>query len=612
MMKLDFDETTLGFRLTFEQTSWETATGFRPSITVGETVIYFDEAVSVEHSYTPRAVRSSYTFTDYCFKTEIRLEGEDEVFFEWRPIKEVRAIDRVVWPGPLAFEEASNDWVSLLPIQQGLMIPNTWPEALGPISFDGLFLTAGATMPWFSQLKGDQAVLASCLTPWDAGYQADHPAGGPFTHVSFYMQKSLGAMRYPRVFRYTFFSGATLSDITARYRRYAEAEQKFLTLAEKAERLSGLDGLIGSMVVHTGIKTHIEPESRMYDPADPMANQVIRPYKHVSDYAEELAGYGLEKVYFHLDGWAEPGYDNQHPDYHEPVEAAGGLRQMKQMVETIQGLGYLFGIHDQYRDYYLRAPSFTWEKAVRLEDGSHPEHAFWAGGRQTYLCSHFALDYVKRNFSLMKDKGIVLDAAYLDVFTCNEADECFHPDHPVSRREGYANRLACFDYLRDEDILSSSEEMNEWALPSLVFCHYAPYDFMLRAPGSPKYGLPVPLFNLVYHDCAIIPWMMEQHAEEDYFLYALLNGGIPYLRRDGAYQNIDGSFETTRSIPMSEHIERCRVVSRLHERVAKERMIDFELLDASGKRQRSVFSDGTRVTIDLATGDYVIEPPLAK
>lgn len=167
MMKLDFDETTLGFRVTFEQTSWETATGFRPSITVGETVIYFDEAVSVEHSYTPRAVRSSYTFTDYCFETKIRLEGEDEVFFEWRPIKEVRAIDRVVWPGPLAFEEASNDWVSLLPIQQGLLIPNTWPEALGPISFDGLFLTAGATMPWFSQLKGDQAVLASCLTPWD-------------------------------------------------------------------------------------------------------------------------------------------------------------------------------------------------------------------------------------------------------------------------------------------------------------------------------------------------------------------------------------------------------------------------------------------------------------
>lgn len=254
----------------------------------------------------------------------------------------------------------------------------------------------------------------------------------------------------------------------------------------------------------------------------------------------------------------------------------------------------------------MRAPSFTWEKAVLLEDGTHPEHAFWAGGRQTYLCSDFALSYVKRNFDLLREKGIALDAAYLDVFTCNEADECFHEDHTVSRKEGYENRLACFDYLKEQDILSSSEDMNEWALPSLVFCHYEPYDFMLREPGAPKNGIPVPLFNLVYHDCAIIPWMMEKHEEEDYFLYALLNGGIPYLRRDGAYQNIDGSFDC-QGLPFDEHLERCRIVSKLHEEVAMSEMTNFELLDQEGYKQRSSFDDGTVVTIDLKSGEYSIE-----
>jgi len=50
------------------------------------------------------------------------------------------------------------------------------------------------------------------------------------------------------------------------------------------------------------------------------------------------------------------------------------------------------------------------------------------------------------------------------------------------------------------------------------------YDFMLEKPGSPKKGIPVPLFNLVYHDCVIEPWMMDKVSnDEDYMLYALIN-----------------------------------------------------------------------------------------
>ena len=61
----------------------------------------------------------------------------------------------------------------------------------------------------------------------------------------------------------------------------------------------------------------------------------------------------------------------------------------------------------------------------------------------------------------------------------------------------------CFSWLLSQGILSSSEEVSDWAVPYLVFCHYAPSDFMLRPSETPKKGLPVPLFNLVYHDCVI-------------------------------------------------------------------------------------------------------------
>ena len=63
----------------------------------------------------------------------------------------------------------------------------------------------------------------------------------------------------------------------------------------------------------------------------------------------EIHDLGVEKVYLHLDGWADPGYDNQHPDYTPACQAAGGWEDMKSLVDTMHDFGYKFGIHDQYR-----------------------------------------------------------------------------------------------------------------------------------------------------------------------------------------------------------------------------------------------------------------------
>ena len=115
------------------------------------------------------------------------------------------------------------------------------------------------------------------------------------------------------------------------------------------------------------------------------------------------------------------------------------------------------------------------------------------------------------------------------------------------------------------------------------------------------------MFSLVYHDCVVVPWMMERMSDsEDYMLYALLNGGAPYLIRDPAYPGIDGAFTPKYRIPLEEAVARSRVVSRLHERVADQRMVRHEFLDGDLQRQRSIFADGTQVEIDLREGAYRI------
>ena len=56
--------------------------------------------------------------------------------------------------------------------------------------------------------------------------------------------------------------------------------------------------------------------------------------------------------------------------------------------------------------------------------------------------------------------------------------------------------------------------------------------------------------------------MMEKIDDtEDYMLYALLNGGAPYLIRDGAYPNFDGSFDGNVKMHIEEDIKRCKAVT---------------------------------------------------
>lgn len=618
--EIRFDESRLSFTITHEGDSWNWGEGFRPRMECEEGTIYFADAKKISHEEWKTGIGHGILshFEGFelngadagiAFDTIVWIEEvSGDVFFEWVPLStETVKVKSVYWPGYMEFDEKKDSWYTLLNWQQGLLVPNTWKTAVDKVVFDGFMGTAGAYMPWFGQIKDRAGYIAICEQPWNAAYYTEHPAEGPYTHVGIRWEPSLGKMDYRRVMKYSFVKDCDYNDLCKIYRNYVIEKGRFKSLAEKAVKTPSIDQLIGSAFLHKGIKTQVMTNSDFYDAENPDKNNHLTPFSVRTEEIKKFHELGVEKLYLHLDGWAEPGYDNQHPDYLPACEKAGGWKAMKELSDTMHECGYLFGIHDQYRDYYYAAKTFDENFATRLADGTIPSHARWAGGPQTYLCATQAPFYVKRNFTEIMDNGIKLDCAYLDVFTCNEGDECSHPWHKMTRRECYEYRNTCFEYLLSKGILPSSEEVNDWAIPSLVFCHYAPYDFMLDRPGSPKKGIPVPLFNLVYHDCLIEPWMMDKVSEEeDYMLYAVLNGGAPYLVRDGAYQNTDGSFAGGVEITIEDQIKRCKVVSDLHEKVAKCEMVRHEMVDGNPEVQRTTFADGTVVTVDFQAQTYQI------
>lgn len=606
-----FHRDTLQIEVQTASTTWKMEQ--EPYIETTQGIFYFHQAKNIQHnSYqTGLGTGISSIYKDFSnltleFETKIWIDSADELHMEWIILKEDEAVKQVYWPMPFSFQEDSKQWYTVVNRLQGLLIPNDWPVDITSTIFDGQLCSAASYMPWFGQVKEQKGYIAINETPWDAAYTLLHNANEKETTIGYRWLTSLGQMRYPRKVLFSFYEQADYVTLCKRYRNYVKEHGTFTSLKEKNAKNPLVSKLIGSAFVHTGIKTYVSPDSSFYDAEHPEKNNSLFTFDQRVEEIEQYAEMGIQKLYLHLDGWAEPGYDNQHPDYLPACHKAGGWEGLKRLSDAMQKHNYMLGLHDQYRDYYFKAPTFDLEQAILLQDGTHPEHSRWAGGHQTYLCTSLAPKYVKRNFTEILSHDIHLEGSYLDVFTCNELDECFHKEHPMTRKECSEYRNRCFDYLMSKNILPSSEEVNDWAIPSLVFSHYAPYEFMLQRPGSERFGIGVPLWNLVYHDCLVTPWPMEQMEQEDYMLYALLNGGTAYLERRGAYPNTDGAFGDS-SFDLQEALKRTNIVTNLHEQIAMCEMLSHRFLSSDYKIQETVFSDGTTVTVDFHNQTYTIQ-----
>ena len=610
-MNLSFDPQTLHFTVVSQEKTWRWDPQYQPKLVTAQGEIPFAAARSVTHHFWKtgigEGIRSCYAgFTQdgrdigLAFETVAWIEYiSRDLHMEFIPTCEEGVdVTRICWPGNMLISGGGMASYSLLPMRQGMLLPNDWPTAMKKLDFDGMMCTTAAYMPWFGQVENGAGYIAIVEQPWDAAYAVDHPAGGP-TRIHMSWLPSLGKMAYRRTMRYTFLGKCDYNDLAKVYRGYAKETGLFTTLAEKAARNPRVDKLIGSAIVHTGIKTHIDPTTRWYDHEHPERNNVVVPFSQRAREMVKLKDAGIDKLYLHLDGWGEPGYDNQHPDYLPACTEAGGWDGMKELSDTMQSLGYMFGIHDQYRDYYFNAKTFDPDFAMRKVDGTIYDINLWAGGRQSYLCATQAAYYVKRNFTELFRHGIHLEATYLDVFNCNEGDECIHPWHRMTRQESFALRKRCFDLLCSWGIVPSSEEVGDWAMQTQVFAHYGPYDGMMNGPDKPDYGIDVPLYNLVYHDCMIVPWFLDARAPHgvDVLLYALLNGGAAYVNNELSGAELDRA------------VARYKTVAQLQERIAKCEMVRHSFLDGDPSRQRAEYSDGTVVTIDTKDNTYEITYP---
>lgn len=107
---------------------------------------------------------------------------------------------------------------------------------------------------------------------------------------------------------------------------------------------------------------------------------------------------------------------------------------------------------------------FDIQKAVTKIDGTHFYCDYWDGGPHTWLCASQAPEFVETTYKALAEHGVDIQGAYLDVFSIVAGDECFHPNHRITREESIRFRGQCFDLLtkRGSSRLLKSRETSSW------------------------------------------------------------------------------------------------------------------------------------------------------
>ncbi len=549
--------------------------------------------------------RAHSTELDVALSLTIAIEGRDEeVVFDAAAREGTAVVRRLDWPA--ALDAATVDH-TVMPHYRGILLPRTWPAEFHPIRAGAAWpnettdvqshVIESWSMSWWGFQRSRAAMMVIVETPDDAAYQFKHPAGGP-TVIGPRWRASLGRFRYPRSARMAFFDTGNYVDMAKRYRRHAIDSGLFVPLRQKIAQEPRVASLIGTPLTRFSILRNLHPDSARYDRAAPDKNYQLTTFDQAAVRIRELKAQGFDRFHICLTGWPYLGYDRQHPDVLPPAKDAGGWDGMKRLADAVRALGFIFTLHDQYRDYYVDAPSYDPQFAVHEEDEQSPPRAFpgsrfgqwkegripfmrhWDGGKQAFLNPRFMLGHLRKNYELMFEHGIKPDGSYLDVFGYVPPDEDFNPQHPATRSDSIRERAACYRWARHNLGIVGTEAAVDWTVP------YADISSPL---GKGRAGIAVPLFNLVYHDAII-----TTYAPND--LYGFINAGVPQFGL-----SVLGGPDAARTVA------RVREMARLHERVALVELTRHEFLDRDHKLERSTFADGTTVTVDWNTQTVTVK-----
>jgi hypothetical protein len=527
-----------------------------------------------------------------------------------------------------------DDGYIVFPQEQGFIVPSrfdqgyfrylnwVWERIAGTA-----MVAEEASMPWFGAKKGQSSFLCIVETPDDVAYgviandvrapeQAPAPPSavpGPATTLSAprisaiwpYWRSAKGELGYPRAARYIFQPRGGYVEMCKTYRKYAQQTGRFVTLKQKIAANPEVAKLIGApnFEIHVSANRVREPQYlSLSGPVLDGAHQLQTSFEQIEAMVNDMKNtLHMDRAVIRIAGWGGPGYDNDRPiDSAKVSEEAGGPVKLARAIETAKRAGYLGGLWDDYREMDVHSPSYDEKYIARDAAGARFVGFTSDGGHSEDICAREAVKMFQKNLeSYMRD--LRPNLIFLDAIVGLQLSECYDPRHPTTRT---GTREARMDIMRvatnEKMVLGVEGGPIDWSLGLASF-----YDEHFS-----RVGIDVPLYGLVYHECAML---YRQHASP--YNYGLDNyGGVrgawpaKFLRGLLYGDQSSWTFSNRSYYAWRQTLKAINDVLEPHQRrLAHEEMLKHEILTPDLLVQRTSFSSGVEVTVNYGEFPFRLE-----
>lgn len=483
---------------------------------------------------------------------------------------------------PAPFQASPGDLL-ILPISEGMSYPVDDASVNPPAQFD---LTAGKalSMAWGGITDGSAGMMAIVETPNDAKLRAPRLDGLLALAPVWLPEK--GNFAYPRRIRYVFFSAGGYVAMCKRYRTYAKTQGLVVTLREKLQENPNVDRLVGAANLWV---------------MDGHRNNAVA-------LCRELRSLGMERIL-----WGD---------------GRGGraTRVMNQM-------GILTSSMDSYHD--SMDPAFfskfkrrnhtwvesAWPQDLTIEaDGSKKGGFGYRGYDGNLYTPGLVCDMVSRGYARKRIAASLSNSPslcrFIDTSACEEWNECYHPDHPMTRTQSKAHRMGLLRMVKDDfGLVVGTEQGHDAALPYVHYFEGMMSLFPYRVPDAGRtmerilreapervekfqtgHYYRLPLWELVYHDCVVSYWYWGDY-----------NNKIPVLwdRRD-LFNALYGTppMYMFRKLAFwkryrDRFVQSYRVATPVARATGYVEMLSHEWLSADHAVQQTKFANGVVVTVNF-------------
>lgn len=476
----------------------------------------------------------------------------------------------------------------VLPHGCGYLIPATMTQELTGKGIIGYRFT----LPLFGMVKSNHGFYQIVETYWDCEVGAEH-VPRDYSALDFNWLPSLGELRYVRRFRWRFADGTDYVAMAKAYRGHARTQGLLHTLEDKSKELPAIHKYVSGIEYRWSGWRSADRQRVLADITK------LKEYKlNVNFFFPKWSstGYPDEKGYEADAGWQAYLRD-------EPVRE--GWQGLAQCADEAKSIGAVLKLMINPNSNFEGAPEYDPSKAPVGEASRK------SGFPQVSL--YYSADITKRALDHALSKGLKFDAFYFDGYSAHSGHgEDLSPQHPVSRRLGFENQVLSFRETRRHGIIPGAELPRFWSVGECAFFFF---DTGWSADLLPV-GEPIPLFQLVFHDCYTACFSGGGYGRYDWprdknpRLYELLLGTGPGYNWMLPYVDGFPGLGLQGGVPIQQWGEdrmRNRVQwlcrwSAYYQAIALSEMISHEFLNSELTLQRVRFANGVSADFDMAKG----------